>query len=870
MTKSKVLDLAREVGMEDDKLILKLKRMGLKVKDKKLAEPEKKVFTSDEKIIERDSEKEIVEKRVKPTVIRRRARPLEVKMETPPPPLSVVEPVVVPEVVKEKPPKAKGKVEKAEPEVKIPKKAFEEKELKKEEKPPVKPTRGRKRKEAPAESAVPVGAKAEEKEILSPKAVEAVQPKVAPKEAEKIVEGKKEAEEQKTKEVPLKMVEVKLLEKEELSERERLGPSKKKGFIKKRKRIEERLLGEDEVEVEKEEEKVAEPSFRHFRPMKKKVVLKTPKKTEVTVPKPIKRIIRIAEVIVVGDLAKRMGIKGGELIKKLMEMGVLVNINQLIDADVASLVASEFGYEVEKISLERQEILERQEDLPEQLKPRPPVVTIMGHVDHGKTMLLDSIRKTNVVGGEAGGITQHIGAYHVQLENGEVVFIDTPGHEAFTAMRARGAQVTDVVVLVVAADDGMMPQTKEAIDHARAAKVPIVVAINKIDKPTANPEKVKKDLSEYELVPEQWGGNTLFAEVSAKQKIGIKELLDLILLQAEVLELRANPDKPARGVIIESKLDKGRGPVATLLVQEGTLKPGNAFLAGSHYGRVRAMLNDKGQKIEDACPSMPVEVVGFTDIPEAGETFIVVSEERMAKQISLYRQEKIREKELSKLSKVSLEELYDKIKKGEVKELNVIIKADVQGSIEAVKEALKKLSTDAVKVNILHDAVGGITETDVNLASASNAIIIGFNVRPGPKAQSLAEQEHVDIRIYSIIYDAITDIKNALEGLLEPTYKEHILGRAQVIQVFNIRKVGTVAGSLVTDGKVVKGSHARLLRDNVVVYDGRISSLKRFKDDMKDCSQGLECGIGIENFNDIKLGDVIESYEMEEVQTRLA
>jgi translation initiation factor IF-2 len=565
-----------------------------------------------------------------------------------------------------------------------------------------------------------------------------------------------------------------------------------------------------------------------------------------------------------------MGVKGGELIKKLMEMGVLVNINQLIDADVASLVAGEFGYEVEKVSLERQDLLERKEDLPEQLRPRPPVVTIMGHVDHGKTMLLDAIRKTNVVEGEAGGITQHIGAYDVELENGHVVFIDTPGHEAFTAMRARGAQVTDVVVLVVAADDGMMPQTKEAIDHARAAKVPIVVAINKIDKPTANPEKVKKDLAEYELVPEQWGGNTLFAEVSAKQKTGIKELLDSILLQAEVLELRANPDKPARGVIIESKLDKGRGPVATLLVQEGTLKTGDAFIAGSHYGRVRAMLNDKGKKMEEAPPSTPVEVVGFTDIPGAGEAFIVVSEERMAKQISLHRQEKMREKELSKLSRVSLEELYDKIKKGEVKELNVIIKADVQGSIEAVKEALKKLSTDAVKVNILHDAVGGITETDVNLASASNAIIIGFNVRPGPKAQLLAEQEQVDIRTYSIIYDAITDIKNALEGLLEPTYKEHLLGRAQVIQVFNIRKVGTVAGSLVVDGKVVRGSHARLLRDSVVVYDGRITSLRRFKDDMKDCNQGLECGIGIENFNDIKLGDVIESYEIEEVQSRLA
>ncbi len=861
MTKSKVLDLAREVGMEDDKLLLKLKRMGVKVKDKKLSEPEKKVSPSDEKVIERDSEKEIVEKRVKATVIRRRARTLEVKVEPPPPPLAVVEP----EIVKGKIPKVKE--EEAGLELKTPGEAAEEKEFKKEEKPPTKPTRGRKEKEASEESAVPVEAKAEEKKVIAPRPVEAVHPQVFLKETPKV---KKEVEEPKPKEAPLKTIEVKLLEKEELLEKERLGPyAKKKGFVKKRKRIEERMLGEDEVEGERLEAKGAEVSFRPFRPMKKKVVLKTPKKTEVTVPKPIKRIIRIAEVIAVGDLAKRMGVKGGELIKKLMEMGVLVNINQLIDADVASLVASEFGYEVEKTSLERQDLLERKEDLAEQLKPRPPVVTIMGHVDHGKTMLLDSIRKTNVMGGEAGGITQHIGAYDVELENGHVVFIDTPGHEAFTAMRARGAQVTDVVVLVVAADDGMMPQTKEAIDHARAAKVPIVVAINKIDKPTANPEKVKKDLSEYGLVPEQWGGTTLFSEVSAKQKTRIKELLDIILLQAEILELRANPDKPARGIIIEAKLDKGRGPVATLLVQEGTLKTGDAFLAGSHYGRVRAMLNDKGKKIEEAGPSTPVEVVGFTDIPEAGETFIVVSEERMAKQISLYRQDKIREKELSKLSKVSLEELYDKIKKGEVKELNVIIKADVQGSIEAVREALKKLSTDAVKVNILHDAVGGITETDVNLASASNAIIIGFNVRPGAKAQSLSEEEHVDIRIYSVIYDAITDIKNALEGLLEPTYKEHILGRAQVIQVFTIRKVGTVAGSLVTDGKVVRGSHARLLRDNVVVHDGRIVSLRRFKDDMKDCSQGLECGIGIENFNDIKLGDVIESYEVEEVQARL-
>jgi translation initiation factor IF-2 len=859
MTKIKVLDLAREVGMEDEKLLLKLRRMGVKVKDKKPAEAEKAVSPTDEKIIEKDAEKEITEKRVKPTVIRRRTHRLETKPEPPVSPPLEVELVAPPEVIEEK---VETEVkEKVAIEGKVPKEA--EKPAKRTEM--AQEVKGTKEAEKTTEEAMGKAV------ILSKPKGEAAPSQPIPKE-EKKIEPRRGMEESKPKEAPIKKPEIKLPSKEQLLEEERLAAlsGKKKGPVKKRRFVEERMLGDEEVEGEGRPEKEIETAPRSFKPMKRKVVLKTSKKTEVTVPKPIKRIIRIAEVITVADLAKRMGVKGGGLIKKLMDMGVLVNINQVIDADVASLVAGEFGYEVEKVSLERQELLERKEDLPEQLIPRPPVVTIMGHVDHGKTMLLDAIRKTNVVSGEAGGITQHIGAYDVQLDNGHVVFIDTPGHEAFTAMRARGAQVTDVVVLVVAADDGVMPQTKEAIDHARAAKVPIVAAINKIDKPNANPDKVKKDLADYGLVPEQWGGNTLFAEVSAKQKAGIKELLESILLQAEVLELKANPDKPARGIIIEAKLDKGRGPVATVLVQEGTLKAGDVFVAGSHYGRVRAMLNDKGQKIEGARPSMPVEVIGFTDVPEAGDPFIVVSEERMAKQISLYRQEKIREKELSKLSKISLEELYDKIKKGEIKELNVIIKADVQGSIEAVKEALKKISTDAVKVNLIHDAVGGITETDVNLAAASNAIIIGFNVRPGPKAQSLAEQEQVDVRTYSIIYDAIDDVRKALEGLLEPTYKEHVLGRAQVIEVFNIRKVGTVAGSVILDGKVVRGSHARILRDNVVIYDSRIASLRRFKDDMKECTQGLECGIWIENFNDVKLGDIIESYEMEEVQPRLS
>ena len=853
MSKMKVLDLARDVGMEDDKLLLKLKRMGVKVKDKKAEEPEKTASASDEKIIERDADKEVVEKRVKPTVIRRRTRSLETKAEVQPeqapsavepaPPLPPPHGVGVQPVVPEEK-GLRGVEEKPEPKEKVPQKA-----------------------------ALPAEGRGEVKEALPAKPVEAKTPLPGtPKDVKPREEAKREGPEPKPKVAVTATEELKLPKK--LVEEEAPPPAKKKAFAKKRRVIEERMLVEEPEEEESLEKGKAEglpPLPKPFRPMKKKVVMKaTPKKTEVTVPKPIKRIIRIAEMITVGDLAKRIGVKGGELIKKLMDIGILANINQVIDADVASLVANEFGYEVEKTSLEHQDLLERKEDQPEQLKSRPAVVTVMGHVDHGKTMLLDAIRKTNVVAGEAGGITQHIGAYNVELDKGRVVFIDTPGHEAFTAMRARGAQVTDVVILVVAADDGVMPQTKEAIDHARAANVPIVVAINKIDKPTANPEKVRKELADLGLLPEKWGGTTLFAEVSAKQKTGINELLELILLQAEILELKANPDKPARGVIIEAELDKGRGPVATVLVQEGTLKAGDPFLAGSHHGRVRAMLNDKGKKIEEGGPSTPVAVVGFTDVPEAGEIFIVVHEERMAKQISLYRQEKMRAKELAKLSKVSLEELYDQIKKGEVKELNVIIKADVQGSIEAMKEALNKLSTDAVKVNILHDAVGGITETDVNLASASNAIIIGFNVRPVLKAQMLAEQEKVDIRSYAIIYDAISDIRKALEGLLEPTYKEHLLGRAQVLQVFNVRKVGTIAGSVILDGKVVRGSHARLLRDNVVVYDGRIASLRRFKDDVKDCTEGLECGIVIENYNDVKLGDTVESYEVEEIRTRLS
>jgi translation initiation factor IF-2 len=602
---------------------------------------------------------------------------------------------------------------------------------------------------------------------------------------------------------------------------------------------------------------------------KKKVEFILHKKTVITTPKPIKRVIRVAEVIMVSELARRMGVKANEVIKKLMELGTIVNLNQTIDVDIASIVAGEFDYEVEKVLLEREDLLEKKEDAPEQLKLRAPVVTIMGHVDHGKTLLLDAIRKTKVVEDEAGGITQYIGAYNVQLDSGRIVFIDTPGHEAFTAMRARGAQVTDIVVLVVAADDGVMPQTIEAINHARAANVPIIVAINKIDKSNANVDKVKKDLAEYDLIPEEWSGKTIFAEVSAKEKIGITELLELILIQAEILELKANPDKLARGTIIEARLDRGRGVMATVLVQEGTLKVGDSFVTGMNYGRLRAIMDDRGQRIKEADPSTPVEVVGFTGLPEAGEAFIVLGDERITKQIGEYRQQKKREKELVSSSKVSLEELYARIQEGEVRELNIIVKADAQGSMEAVSNSLEKLSTDSVKVNIVHGGVGGISETDVNLAMASHAIIIGFNVRPGLKAMQLGEQERVDIRSYSVIYDAVSDIQKALEGLLKPILKEKVLGRAEVRATFNIPKAGTVAGSYVIDGKIGRGGMIRLIRDDVVIHEGRISSLKRFKEDVKDVQQGYECGIGIENFNDVKEEDVIESYEYEEVSPAL-
>jgi translation initiation factor IF-2 len=547
----------------------------------------------------------------------------------------------------------------------------------------------------------------------------------------------------------------------------------------------------------------------------------------------------------------------------------MATVNQIIDFDTAVLVAAEFDYELEKASFEEEVLLKVEQDDPAKLIERPPVVTVMGHVDHGKTSLLDVIRKTNVTENEAGGITQHIGAYNVSTDKGQVIFLDTPGHEAFTEMRARGAQITDLVVLVVAADDGVMPQTLEAINHAKVAQVPIIVAINKIDKANAEPERVKRELADTGLAPEEWGGDTIFIDVSALENRGIDDLLEMILLQAELLELKANPDKLAMGHVVEAKLDSGRGPVATVLIQQGTLKVHNAVVCGVHYGKVRALLNDRGVQMASAGPSMPVEIIGLTGVPNAGDEFIALADEKNAKQVSTHRIQKQRSLELAKTSRLSLDKLYEQIQEGEVKDLNIILKADVHGSIEALRDSLTKLSNQEVKINVIHAATGTLTESDVSLAAVSEAIIIGFNVRPSSKVQALAAEESVDMRFYNIIYDVINDIKNAIVGMMSSTFEERILGRAEVREVFHVPKVGSIAGSYVTEGKIERGQKVRILRDWVILYDGTISSLRRFKDDAKEVQSGYECGIGIENYNDVKVNDIIECYYMEEIRPEL-
>ncbi len=601
-----------------------------------------------------------------------------------------------------------------------------------------------------------------------------------------------------------------------------------------------------------------------------------------TEPLPITRTITITEGVTVKDLAERLGIKAKELITRLMQRGVLATINQTLDAELASDIARQFGADTNVITFEEQaaqeatgETAEAEEGVAQE--PRSPVVTIMGHVDHGKTSLLDAIRHSSVAEGEAGGITQHIGAYKVRIQDKnspaygrEIVFLDTPGHEAFTRMRARGAKVTDIVVLVVAADDGVMPQTLEAIDHARAANVPIIVAVNKIDKPDALPERVKKQLADRGLMPEDWGGQTVFVDVSAKQKTNLNLLLEMICLVADLQELKGTAERAAQGVVLEAKLDRGRGPVATVLVQNGTLRAGDYFVVGNVFGRVRAMFDDRGAALEEAGPSTPVEILGMEGLPQAGDQFVVVGDRDKAVSVAEYRQQKAREAALAKSTKVSLEGLADQLKQAGVKELNIILKADVQGSVEVLTDLLTKLSSEQVKIKLLHSGVGAITETDVLLASASDAIIIGFNVRPERKAQELAEQEKVDIRLHSIIYELQDEIKKAMAGLLEPQIKETYLGRAEVRETFRVPKVGTVAGCYVLDGSIKRDSEVRLLRDNVVVFKGKVGSLRRFKDDVSEVRHGMECGIAIANYGDVKKGDVIDAFVTERVAVEVA
>jgi translation initiation factor IF-2 len=900
MAKVRVYELAKELSMDNKELVEKLKAAGILVKNY--------MSTLDEQVVEKAREgalgvvsEVIEEKRIRPTVIRRRKKTVTVEEEKVPEKVEAAVAEAAP-----KPPAAArpaaaarapaGKVRQQRKEAAF-EEAIEEEPVGESKVEPVVETK----EEMGVE--METAAAAEEAATVEPmKAEEAIETRKAQVlEKEKIKEKLRKPKKKKldqpariirrAEESPLKPVlerkkEVVIPVKERVvakpptREPEAVIPEEEKERRGKKKKEKKGIAREEEtprsaIRLRKFEvfERADLYEGRMVKRKKKEVpgkeIPKRMKQPELVVPKPAKRKIKVPEKVTVVDLAKAMSIKAAALIRKLLALGIVVNINQAIDYETASLLADDLGFELEEARFELEKSLEEVEDNLEELRARPPVVTIMGHVDHGKTSLLDYIRKSNIIAGESGGITQHIGAYYVERKGGDIVFLDTPGHEAFTAMRARGAKVTDIIVLVVAAEDGVMPQTKEAINHARAANIPIVVAINKIDKPEANVERVRRELAELGLAPEEWGGQTIFGSISAKTGQGVDELLELILLQAEVLELKANPEKAARGTVIEAKLDKTRGPVATVLIRSGTLKQGNFFVCGEHFGKVRAMLNNRGKRMIVATPSMPVEVYGISGVPMAGDKFIVVPDEKTAKEVIEYRLTQSKKWEGEKRGIVSLDDLFQKIKEGEVKELNLVLKADVQGSIEAISDSLTKLATEEVKLKIIHSFTGGISETDVMLASASGAIIIGFNVRANPRVTELADKEKVDIRYYDVIYNLIQDIKLAMAGLLDPVYKENVIGRATVKELFHIPKVGAVAGCSVTDGHVERNARARLLRDEVVVSDGKIASLRRFKDDVKEVQTGYECGISLENFQDIKPGDVFEVYQVEEVRREL-
>ena len=875
MAKKRVHELAKELGLENKDLIAHLERLGITGKSHASSLEDNDVERVKEEM-QAKSPRQVVEERIKTTVIRRRA--VRAPVETVSPEDMPVEEQQTAVSSEEEVPETRNAEEEL-PVLVIPA-PVEEVPLETpvpESIPPEVPeiVLQTSDESVPVETLPEAPPRSPEPEVLpeKPRRPPIILPVKPPMMSRHKITKPEEKKEPPPKTAPKPGERIVVPPPEKIIKREFEKPKKKvKGpvevFIEEDKDVPRRKGVEKKIDKKvKSVDEDRDVVFTKWREEKRNAPIKM-KKTEITVPKAIKRRIRVGETITTGELAKRMGVKAGDVINKLIGMGVMATINQAIDFDIASLVASEFSFQLEKAEVEFEDTLLKPQVSEANLKPRAPIVTIMGHVDHGKTSLLDAIRQTNVIDGEAGGITQAIGAYHVNINGREIVFLDTPGHEAFTAMRARGAQVTDIVVLVVAADDGVMDQTIEAINHSKVAGVPIIVAINKIDKPGADPEKIKQALTEHGLLSEQWGGDTIFCEVSAKKKLGIEDLLEMILLQADVLELKADPELTAHGIIIESKLDRGRGPVATVLIQQGTLREGDAFVSKTEFGRVRAMIDDSGRRVREAGPAMPVEVIGFSSVPQTGAEFACVEDEKKARNIAEYWMRKTREKELSASSKITLEQLYEKIKEG-VKDLNVIIKADVQGSIEALSDALHKLSTGDVQIKVIHSSTGAISETDVMLASASNAIIIGFNVRPDARVSELSAQEGVEIKLYDIIYNVIADVRAAMEGLLEPEYKEVVQGRAEVRELFKVPKVGMVAGCHVTDGKITRAGGIKLVRDSVVVFDGKIQSLKRFKDDAREVLAGFDCGIGIEGYNDIHLGDVIEAYVTETLERKL-
>ena len=873
MAKIRIHELARELNMTNKTLLEALHNMDISVKSHMSSIDDAEIPGIKSRLFGKP-EKEIVETRVKSTVIRRRKKPIK------------KEPVK--EIAPSEPDLLTKKDEILEEEQTEPKKLDEidGKPVKKKDavkKAEEEKKEGAKEKRKPKKAAV--------SKLKQPSALKKIKPKkvvkdtpakiiklpVTPPPVEKPPKPDVEkARAKKTK--PKKELKPKAATPKtaSLAKEKPVKEIKKKKWVKKtdevgreKKFFKKKISFRKKEVVEGKDLYTKDNRSRRSRRAAKSKATVSQQKPLITIPKAIKRRIKIDDTIILADLAKRMGIKSNEMITKLMALGVMATVNQTIDFETALLVAAEFDYELYRASFEEKAVIKTEEDDPEKLIEKPPVVTIMGHVDHGKTSLLDVIRKTKVTENEAGGITQHIGAYYVSTNKGQIVFLDTPGHEAFTEMRARGAKVTDIVILVVAADDGVMPQTTEAINHAKAAEVPIIVAINKIDKQNADPDRVKRELADIGLVPEDWGGDVIYVEVSAKENQGIDDLLEMIILQAEILELKANPDKLAIGHVVEAKLDAGKGPVATVLIKQGTLKLHNPVVCGLHHGKVRALINDRGLNVLSAGPSIPVEIFGLSGVPNAGDELIVLTDEKDAKQVSAHRIQKQRSKELAKSSRLSLDKLYEQMQKREVKDLNLIIKADVQGSIEALEDSLTKLSNEEVKINVVHSATGTLTESDVSLAAVSNGIIIGFNIRSSSKIQALANEEHIDIRFYNVIYNVIKDVKNAIVGMMSSTFEERILGKAEVREVFHVPKIGSIAGCYVTEGKIERGQLARVLRDWVISYEGTIASLRRFKDDAKEVQSGYECGISISNYNDIKPDDIIECYFLEEIKPEL-